>query len=276
MWIWIDVILTKNQPTTIMIPFFRKIRKTLADDNKPLKYLRYAIGEIVLVVIGILIALQINNWNDQKKNAASEQLYYCRILEDFELDNQLINELKDKANYRIDSSKKILLYLDSGKKDKHYLINQFILAARSEVYEPRNATFKDLISSGNLKLLNDIKIKNSLIQYYSELENKQFQLNQNRDEITKKVFELVNTSIEIGVIQEFDYVRQLLNPEIIQTLPDVDWTKDKNSEYYKKFQLILLFNIAMADREKQHLSAIDNLMEKSYQLLLKKCEKQAK
>ena len=38
---------------------------------------------------------------------------------------------------------------------------------------------------------------------------------------------------------EFDYVRQLLNPEIIQTLPDVDWTKDKNSEYYKKFQLIL-------------------------------------
>ena len=276
MWIWIDVILTKNQPTTIMIPFFRKIRKTLADDNKPLKYLRYAIGEIVLVVIGILIALQINNWNDQKKNAASEQLYYCRILEDFELDKQLINELKDKANYRIDSSKKILLYLDSGKKDKHYLINQFILAARSEVYEPRNATFKDLISSGNLKLLNDITIKNSLIQYYSELENKQFQLNQNRDEITKKVFELVNTSIEIGVIQEFDYVRQLLNPEIIQTLPDVDWTKDKNSEYYKKFQLILLFNIAMADREKQHLSAIDNLMEKSYQLLLKKCEKQAK
>jgi len=259
-----------------MIPFFRKIRKTLADDNKPLKYLRYAIGEIVLVVIGILIALQINNWNDQKKNAASEQLYYCRILEDFELDKQLINELKDKANYRIDSSKKILLYLDSGKKDKHYLINQFILAARSEVYEPRNATFKDLISSGNLKLLNDITIKNSLIQYYSELENKQFQLNQNRDEITKKVFELVNTSIEIGVIQEFDYVRQLLNPEIIQTLPDVDWTKDKNSEYYKKFQLILLFNIAMADREKQHLSAIDNLMEKSYQLLLKKCEKQAK
>ena len=45
-----------------MIPFFRKIRKKMADDNKPLKYMRYAIGEIVLVVVGILIALQINNW----------------------------------------------------------------------------------------------------------------------------------------------------------------------------------------------------------------------
>ena len=49
-----------------MIPFFRKIRKKMADDNKPLKYFRYAIGEIVLVVIGILIALQINNWNERR------------------------------------------------------------------------------------------------------------------------------------------------------------------------------------------------------------------
>ena len=54
-----------------MIPFFRKIRKKMADDNRPLKpawpagrYMRYAIGEIVLVVIGILIALQINTWNE--------------------------------------------------------------------------------------------------------------------------------------------------------------------------------------------------------------------
>jgi|AntRauTorckE6833_2_1112554.scaffolds.fasta_scaffold00002_46 hypothetical protein len=47
-----------------MIPVFRKIRRKMADDNKPMKYLRYAIGEIFLVVIGILIALQINNWNE--------------------------------------------------------------------------------------------------------------------------------------------------------------------------------------------------------------------
>jgi len=50
-----------------MIGFFRKIRKKLADDNKPLKYARYAFGEIVLVVIGILIALSINNWNEDNK-----------------------------------------------------------------------------------------------------------------------------------------------------------------------------------------------------------------
>lgn len=50
-----------------MINFFRKTRKKLADDNKPVKYMRYAIGEIALVVIGILIALSINNWNETQK-----------------------------------------------------------------------------------------------------------------------------------------------------------------------------------------------------------------
>jgi hypothetical protein len=50
-----------------MINFFRKTRKKMADDNRPIKYMRYAIGEIVLVVIGILIALQLNNWNEQSK-----------------------------------------------------------------------------------------------------------------------------------------------------------------------------------------------------------------
>ena len=58
-----------------MINFFRKIRKKLADDNKPLKYMRYAIGEIVLVVIGILIALSINNWNEVRINNQKEIEY---------------------------------------------------------------------------------------------------------------------------------------------------------------------------------------------------------
>ena len=50
-----------------MIKFFRKIRQNLLSEGKTVKYLKYAIGEIILVVIGILIALQINNWNEKSK-----------------------------------------------------------------------------------------------------------------------------------------------------------------------------------------------------------------
>ncbi len=78
-----------------MINFFRKTRKKLADDNKPLKYARYAIGEILLVVIGILIALSINNWNEEKKEAEVEKQYMISLLSDLTKDrSDLINNVE--------------------------------------------------------------------------------------------------------------------------------------------------------------------------------------
>lgn len=77
-----------------MIKFFRKIRKNLLTENKMSKYFFYAIGEIVLVVIGILIALQINNWNADQKTATEEisilnnlleSLYYAKEQSDIEI-----------------------------------------------------------------------------------------------------------------------------------------------------------------------------------------------
>ena len=57
----------------LMIPFFRKIRHQLADERQIFRYARYAIGEILLVVIGILLALQINTWNEGRKQKQADQ-----------------------------------------------------------------------------------------------------------------------------------------------------------------------------------------------------------
>jgi tetratricopeptide (TPR) repeat protein len=65
-----------------MIKFFRKIRQNLLTENKFSKYMLYAIGEIILVVIGILIALQINNWNEYRKAYNNELQLYLKILDD--------------------------------------------------------------------------------------------------------------------------------------------------------------------------------------------------
>ena len=78
-----------------MIPFFKKLRKRFADDNKPMKYTRYAIGEIILVVIGILIALQVNNWNENRNKQNELNGIYNQIV--FDLDND-IAELTENLN----------------------------------------------------------------------------------------------------------------------------------------------------------------------------------
>ena len=241
------------------------------ETGKTGKYFKYAIGEIVLVVIGILIALQINNWNEGKKSNASENQYYCLILDDLKMDYDKIKELIIASENRVKISKEILLELNSGKKDKSYLLNKFLAAFRGEAFVSRDATFNDLVSSGSLRLLKDVEVKNSLIQFYSELENKVSHLQQNSRENAKQSFSLVNSSIEFG-LAEFDYVNSLLGEEIIQTLPDIDWTKDTNSKYYKDFQLMLVFNITMVDRNKQVMKEIIKLIEVPHNLLSKKCE----
>ncbi len=74
-----------------MIPIFRKIRKNLASENRPMKYLKYAIGEIILVVIGILIALSINNWNENRKQKELLNNVYQIIKDDITIDIDEIN-----------------------------------------------------------------------------------------------------------------------------------------------------------------------------------------
>ena len=100
-----------------MINFFRKTRKKLADDNKPMKYMRYAIGEIVLVVIGILIALQINTWNEERKESVQEN----QLLKELSLNLQSnIEEFNKNINFQNSSIQGIDILLDHLETDKPY------------------------------------------------------------------------------------------------------------------------------------------------------------
>ena len=143
-----------------MINFFRKIRKQFADDNKPLKYLRYAIGEIVLVVIGILIALQINNWNEEKK----EQKLGVVVLHDIKDNIIRNNELIQNAIHSIDSinfsTNVIRAYLisdDHPPSDFYSHIGQalrsgtFLFRLNSDGYESLKSTGFAILGNENLK-----------------------------------------------------------------------------------------------------------------------------
>jgi len=252
-----------------MIKFFRKIRQKMLSENKFSKYLIYAIGEIILVVIGILIALSINNWNENRKNRISESEYYCKLLADFELDRQNIAELYKESQHKIETSKKLLLDLNNKNRDKSFLVNNYLQALRTNAFSPSKVAMTDLVSSGKLNLLVNDSLKNSLVRYYGELDNLLYQLEINRSKSIERAF-LYDDITQFGH-QYFDYVAKSLGNEILETLPNNDWHLDSESKYYKQFRNDLVLFLTMSEREKQHFDKILKAMESSYNQLKKVC-----
>jgi len=191
-----------------MIKFFRHIRKSLLMENKTSKYFKYAIGEIVLVVIGILIALQINNWNEQRKENKLEQDYYCKLLEDVQQDLiQVNNQIANTVN-RIDACNNVLQMLQSPNPKLDILMQETLNALSLITYtiRPNNAAFEDLKSSGNLNVLKDNNIKTSVIDYYSMLEGMIDVMNINADGAVDVFFNKVSYT-QIGW-QHISFVKE--------------------------------------------------------------------
>ena len=142
-----------------MIKFFRKIRKNLVSENRLTRYLLYAIGEIVLVVIGILIALQINNWNEDNKGKAFEREMLSQIQDNLKKDKAKLIEINASFTKAIASADKILAI---GPEDHipdslRYWLAYFIQFERfqpiTNSYEALKSRGLDQVSNKELRLL---------------------------------------------------------------------------------------------------------------------------
>ncbi|MEP0133103.1 MAG: DUF6090 family protein [Eudoraea sp.] len=200
-----------------MIGFFRKIRKQLADDNKPLKYARYAIGEIALVVVGILIALSINNWNEERKEKDIIENFLGRVRLDLAGDKaelvRIINIQKgNKQNIEF-----LLKSLEIGSQtDKIILDSMFIsIYNGNPTFFPVVGTYHSALSSGTLRLIrNDILLTKivSLYDSYNRLDyngktldNKWYKMNE------KYKFELRTKQLKSMSINEITELKDDLN-----------------------------------------------------------------
>ncbi|MCP4054124.1 MAG: hypothetical protein GY739_13870 [Mesoflavibacter sp.] len=154
-----------------MIKFFRKIRQKMLTENRFGKYLIYAIGEIVLVVIGILIALWINNNNIKNHNKEKERLGLIEIRDNLISDTlQLDDNLKRFKNRQglIMKSMKLLSKNEFNAKDKDSLLFHFIYAELYEnaIFKSNSVGFTNMISSGNIDLLSNNELRKKLSEYY--------------------------------------------------------------------------------------------------------------
>ena len=141
-----------------MIKFFHHIRQSLISQNQMSKYFKYAIGEILLVVIGILMALQINNWNEQRKIKNQEiailKSFKKTINEDFEFLNASLKRYSASRNsidYLINHIEQDLPYIDSLKFHFGNLNVLHRLAINVSVFENLKSKGFDLISNDSLK-----------------------------------------------------------------------------------------------------------------------------
>ncbi len=152
-----------------MINLFRNIRRKLADDNKPIKYARYALGEILLVVIGILIALQINTWNEERKSEKATLVYMDRLIDDLKSDTIMLSDHIQAAILKNQFCKKIRNIVDQKKtiQDTNNFVIKLQGVGRSLRPSVSTNTIDDLKSTGNLKLIKELGITNSIRNYYN-------------------------------------------------------------------------------------------------------------
>lgn len=154
-----------------MLKLFRNIRKGFLSENKIKKYVLYAFGEIILVVIGILIALQINNLNEQRKSKIQEELYLKRLLSennedistftknitDLEKGIQTVEGLSSALNSRIISDSLLI----SAANDF------FKFGSIYPIFTSSTSTFDDLSSTGNLKVIRNTVLRDQLVKHYA-------------------------------------------------------------------------------------------------------------
>ena len=150
-----------------MIKFFRNIRQSLFMENNTSKYLKYAIGEIVLVVVGILIALQINNWNQNRINKQNEKLILNELHKEFisnkiQLDTVLFINKRSFQSVKYIRSK---LPIDMEKTNLDSLAYNLYYMGYTSTFNPSKGVTNALMNSSTFNLISNGELRQLLIRW---------------------------------------------------------------------------------------------------------------
>ncbi|MGB4839475.1 MAG: DUF6090 family protein [Saprospiraceae bacterium] len=195
-----------------MIKLFRKIRQNLLNNGQTTKYLKYAIGEIVLVVLGILIALSINNWNEQSKERKQSRRYLTEIMKDLGSDtfqfDYIIKSISEVIDIELDALNKIPYDQYDINKIRHLRTGN---AYRREINQ---RTFQKIQNTGNSNLLGFETLYDSLSFYYIETNreltvNTEWQL-KNTDKDHQDMLELIKKGgFEVSINESKPFLQDL-------------------------------------------------------------------
>jgi len=156
-----------------MIKFFRHIRKSLLSEGKTGKYFKYAIGEIILVVIGILIALQINNWNQNRKLNDQRKELISNLIKDFTTANENIDLAIKKREDELDRMETFYGFIKNEKQtisvDSLRRIATVFFA--EDNFKPNISSYNEAVSNGDLKLLKNRLLTENIDVFFEAIDS---------------------------------------------------------------------------------------------------------
>jgi hypothetical protein len=238
-----------------MIKFFRKIRQNLLMENKTGKYLKYAIGEILLVVIGILFALQINNWNNNKNEKAEIENYYTKIHEEITIIQERSNRYKAALDTLNQHNNRSLDIINLKNRDSLYLLKETLgalgTAYTSDFLFP---IINEFLNEGYLAKIKNDSLKLGF-QYFSIALN---DLNSNDEYISNQY----STSIEPYFYNTINYA------EVVHGGADLNELKTGGpstnyEQFYDNLELwnLLTFKVETTISQRRGVDRLNRILE---------------
>lgn len=175
----------------------------LAADNKVGKYLRYAIGEIVLVVIGILIAIQLNTWKKEVQSRKMEKTYLVNLRNDLIIQQEINQEQIDFETVKMLEVDSALLFLD-GKIDQASFLGFLNELARRHTMVSNMVSFEMMLETGNANNIRNATILEALVRYKQLIDYVTLVVNNNNIHLVDGQFGLFSDGNELG----FTYDRE--------------------------------------------------------------------
>lgn len=202
-----------------MIKLLHKLRNQVIGEGRIRKYIFYAIGEVLLVMIGILLALQFNNWNTEKENKKKEHWYLNNLVEDIHYQQQDLKDLKAHYIECIDIGKSILL--DYNKRyrfsDVDSLDAKLNVLMITDNFPYVNNTYEELVSSGQLGLIQNKDLSTDIIDYYLFTKDSEIDVSNNIENVFYVViYPILNkfAQIELEVEDLEDHELGLLKSDV--------------------------------------------------------------
>lgn len=228
-----------------MIKFFRKIRQDLLSKGKTGKYFKYAIGEIVLVVIGILIALQINNWNEIQKTNKWEKRFLKDLKNELKNDFEQLTAVYNMQLNKGNANRKVLeLIKTANREDKAIVDSVYAIAQYGNMtFFPTTGVYDSALSAGKIENIKNDSLKYGILNLYNHF--------------YKRL--IYNGEVLDGVVGKVDWENKKFWSESEQILNS--WESIKSQEFKTQTEYLIAQNSVYTRIAKGNLEQISAVME---------------